>query len=425
VNSPPSEPIALPPTKGLLSVGRPFGIEIGLHLSWVVIAILLLLSLAGRLAESHPDWSADVVWLTASVIAVVFLVAIVFHEVAHAIVARLQGQRVRKVALVAMGGAAEIEGDASDAVAEIWMSLVGPLVNLLSGGACLLAAKGWGWAPFAEPATPLLTVLVWTGYMNVALGLFSLVPAFPMDGGLVLRALLWRIDNDALRATRRTARVGEIVALGFIGLGVCWFFFGAAFEGLWVAVVGWFLWSTAAASHRAAALAERLRGVTVGDVMRRDSFAVDARTNLEDLAGQCFVLSGGPCFVVWEGGSFAGVVTLDDMTEVPRRRWPYTTVDEVMQPPGRLLTVAPSALASDSLDMMGRHGLAQLPVLEGGRLLGVVSRGRILRLLRDRPGALEAGWRPGDVPPVVPPRLRDRSFGCTEETRRGAERPSR
>src|SRR5262249_28335745 len=235
-----------------------------------------------------------------------------------------------------------------------------------------------------EPTTPALTVLVWTGYTNASLALFSLVPAFPMDGALVLRALLWRLGGDVLAATRRTARVGQAAALGFVVIGTVGVLHGLAVEGLWLAVAGWFLWSTASVNHRRAALAERLDGVTVGDVMRRESFAVDARTNLEDLAEHYLLPGGGDCFVVWEGGSLAGRVGVEDVAEVPRRLWPYTTADEVMQPLAHLQSISPAAAASESLEIMGRHGVAELPVLEGGRLLGVVSRGRILRLLRER-----------------------------------------
>jgi CBS domain-containing protein len=159
-------------------------------------------------------------------------------------------------------------------------------------------------------------------------------------------------------------------------------------------------------NHRRAALAERLHGVTVGDVMRRESFAVDARTNLEELAGQYLLPGGGDCFVVWEGGSLAGRVGVEDVAEVPRRRWPYTTADEVMQPVARMQSISAAAAASESLEIMGRHGIAELPVLEGGRLLGVVSRGRILRLLRERPPMLRpAAVSAGAAGFAAPPRL--------------------
>src|SRR5262249_28584226 len=305
----------------LLTVGRPFGISIGLHSGWFVVALLLFLSMMDRLSESRPGWGGVVAATTCALAALLFLLGVLWHEVAHAAVARLRRIEVRSVALYAVGGSAEISGRAGDAAGEFWMGLAGPLASLVVGGLCLGAAHAEGWALWTEPATPALTVLVWTGYTNASLALFSFVPAFPMDGALVLRALLGRMGGAVVAATRRTARGGQAAALGFVVIGTAGFLRGLALEGLWLAVAGWFLWSTASVNHRRAALAERLHGVTVGDVMRREAFAVDARTNLEGLAEQDLLPRGGDCFVVWEGGALAGRVGGEDRAEGrPRRR---------------------------------------------------------------------------------------------------------
>jgi Zn-dependent protease/CBS domain-containing protein len=370
--------------RGHLRIGRPFGVELSLHFSWFVIATLILLSLAQRFREMHADWSSAAVWATAGVTAILFFVALVLHEMSHALVARSRGLPVRSITLFALGGVAQIGKEAENASTEFWMGIAGPLASALIGGLCLGAAQALGWAPLVEPETPMLAALVWLGYINLSLAIFNLIPAFPMDGGRILRAALWWATGDILRATRWSARGGQVVAMLFISLGLFRFFVHGGVEGLWIAFIGWFLLSAAGASYGQLELKEKLRGVTVGDVMRRDCVVVDGRTNLQDFVEKYMLPTGGRCSVVTDSGEVAGLVTLDEVRAVPRSRWRYTTVDDVMQPLDRLKAVAPGAPLSESMEIMGKDDVQQVPVLEHGRLLGVVSRGTVLQFLRTR-----------------------------------------
>lgn len=370
--------------KGDIRLGRLFGVQIALHLSWFVIALLLMFSLTQRFRELHVGWSAAAVWTTASATALLFFVTLVLHELSHALVARSRGLPVRSITLFALGGVAEIEKEAGDPGTEFWMGIAGPLVSLAIGLGCLSAAHGLGWVVLTEPATPALAALVWLGYINVSLALFNMIPAFPMDGGRILRALLWRLGGDVARATRAAARVGQIVAVGFILLGLSQFLTGAGFAGLWIGFIGWFLLSAAGSSYGQADLKEMLRGIRVGEVMRRDYLLVDGHINLEDFALKFLMRMGSRCFMVARKGCVVGLITLRDVKAVPRARWRYTTVDDAMQPLERVRSVSPSAPLDESLEIMGRDDVHQLPVLERGRLLGVISRGAILQLLKDR-----------------------------------------
>lgn len=370
--------------KSDIRIGRLFGVQIALHLSWFVIALLLMFSLSQRFREFHLGWSAATVWTTASATALLFFVTLVLHELSHALVARSRGLPVRSITLFALGGVAEIEKEAGDPGTEFWMGIAGPLVSLAIGLGCLSAAHGLGWVLLTEPATPALAALVWLGYINVSLALFNLIPAFPMDGGRILRALLWRLGGDVARATRASARVGQIVAVGFILLGLSQFLTGAGFSGLWIGFIGWFLLSAAGSSYGQADLKEMLRGIRVGEVMRRDYLLVDGHINLEDFALKFLMRMGSRCFMVTRKGLVAGLITLRDVKAVPRARWRYTTVDDAMQPLERVSSVSPQAPLNESLEIMGRDDVHQLPVLERGRLLGVISRGAIQQLLKDR-----------------------------------------
>jgi Zn-dependent protease len=275
-----------------IKLGRVLGVEIGLHYSWLIIALLITLSLAGHFQVANPAWGRGVIWATAIVTGLLFFAAIVAHELSHAAVARARGLPVRSITLFALGGVAQIEREAADAKTEFWMGIVGPITSAVIGVVFLGIAAALGWTAMSTPDTPLLAMLVWLGYINISLALFNMVPGFPLDGGRVLRALVWWRTGDAARATRIAAQVGQLVAMAFIATGVLRFFAGAGLGGLWIAFIGWFLLDAARASHAQVGIAQALRGVRVGDVMERDCPSVDGLSNLQTLADEYLLRAG-------------------------------------------------------------------------------------------------------------------------------------
>jgi predicted transcriptional regulator len=227
-------------------------------------------------------------------------------------------------------------------------------------------------------------MLVWLGYINISLAIFNMIPGFPLDGGRVLRAIIWWITGQADRSTRIAAQIGQLVAFGFIALGLIRFFGGAGFGGLWIAFIGWFLLTAARASHAQVGIAESLRGLRVRDVMESDCPAVDGRSNLQTLVDDYLLRTGRRCLVVIENGRVAGLITPHEIKQVDRARWPYTTVDSVMRPLEQLRTVAPDSPVAEALEAMGREDVNQLPVVSDGRLEGIISRGHVLQLLQTR-----------------------------------------
>ena len=250
-----------------IKLGRIFGVEIGLHYSWIVIALLIVFSLAGHFRETNAQWGDGVVLGTAVITGILFFVGILVHELAHAVVAKSRGLPVKSITLFALGGVAQIEKDASDAKTEFWIAIVGPITSFAIGAGFLALSLAFGWSPTENPNTPVLAMMVWLGYINIALGVFNLIPGFPLDGGRVLRAIVWWVTKDAVRSTRIAARVGQAVALFFIVTGVYRLFGGAGFAGLWMAIIGWFLLDAAGASYTQVVVNERLRGLKVGDIM--------------------------------------------------------------------------------------------------------------------------------------------------------------
>jgi Zn-dependent protease/predicted transcriptional regulator len=367
-----------------IKLGRIFGVEIGLHYSWIVIALLIVFSLAGHFRETNSQWGDGVVLITAVATGVLFFAAIIAHELAHSVVAKSRGVPVRSITLFALGGVAQIEKEAADAKTEFLIAIVGPITSFAIGAVLIAFSLAAGWAPMETAKTPVLAMMVWLGYINIVLGLFNLIPGFPLDGGRVLRAIIWRVTRDAVRSTRIAARVGQTVALFFIIRGIYLLFNGAGFAGLWIAIIGWFLLEAAGATYAQVEVDERLRGVRVGDIMARDCPTVEGRINLQTFVEEFLLRTGRRCFIVVENGRIAGIITAHEIKEVEPSLRLYKTVSDAMRPIDQLRTVTIDTPVKEVLETMGREDLNQLPVVSDGRLEGVISRGQVLRYLQTR-----------------------------------------
>lgn len=364
-----------------VKLGRLFGVRIGLHYTWFLIALLIIFSLAAHWQTIHLSWGQGVVWAMAIITGLLFFASLIAHELAHALVARSRGLPVHSITLFALGGVAHLEREAPDASTEFWMGIAGPLMSALIGGVCLGLAWTLSWAPWATPDTPLLAMLVWLGYINIVLALFNMIPGFPMDGGRVLRAIIWWATGNAGRATRIATLAGQGIAFVFIVWGLLRFFGGAGFGGLWMAFIGWFLLSAARSSYAETALRENLRGVRVGDVMARDCALVDRQSTLQTFVEDELLRTGRRCFLVAENGSVAGLITPHEVKAVGRDRWASTSVAEAMRPIDQLRTVTPDTSMGEALEMIGSDDVNQLPVLANGQVVGMISRDQILRYL--------------------------------------------
>ena len=367
-----------------IKLGRLFGVEIGLHYSWFLIAALITFSLAQQFQVANPAWSGALRWGLALVTAVLFFASIVVHELSHALVAKARGLPVHSITLFALGGVAQMERDVADAKTEFWMGIIGPITSFVIGVVCLVLALVLGWTPPRMPPTPVPAMLMWLGVINIGLALFNMVPGFPLDGGRVLRGLIWWITGNAKRATTIATRVGQVIAFLMILYGVMQFFSGSGFNGLWLAFIGWFLLSASRESYAQMVITEGLRGLRVGDVMSRDYPAVDAYSNLQTFAEEHVMRTGRRFFVVSLNGRPEGIITPAEIAAVPRARWPYTTVADVMQPLDRVRSVRADTPVTDALELMGSHDLNQLPVITDGSVVGVISRAHVLQLLQTR-----------------------------------------
>jgi len=227
-------------------------------------------------------------------------------------------------------------------------------------------------------------MLMWLGYINIALAIFNMIPGFPLDGGRVLRGIIWWITGNAKRATRIAARVGQVIAFAMIIYGVMQFFAGTGFSGLWLAFIGWFLLSASRESYAQMVLTDGLQGLRVADVMSSEYPTADAYANLQTFADESLVRTGRRFFIVILNGQPVGIITPNEVAGIARARWPYTTVADVMRPLDQTRTVEPSTPITEALEVMAGQDLNQLPVVSNGKLAGLISRGHILQLLQTR-----------------------------------------
>jgi Zn-dependent protease/predicted transcriptional regulator len=379
-----------------IRLGRIFGIDLVLDPSWILIFAFMTWSLAATFARAHPSWS---MWTPVAVgvaAVVLFFASVVLHELAHSVVAIASGLKVRSITLFFFGGVSTIEDEPRRPLDELLMALAGPIVSIgLGFWLTLLARLTMGKAAYEDPAQALAdlgaipSLLAWLGPINMMVGVFNLVPAFPLDGGRVLRAGLWAATGDVRRATSWAAAAGHAFAWLFIVAGIAIAFgldlpfFGTGFgSGLWLVLIGWFLHSAASRSEERLAIEGALAGLTAARVMRKTVPAVAPEITVAELVPDWFMASDERAFpVVKEDGMLLGLVSLSDVRAVPRERWPDVRVREIMIPPERLATVGPNVPAFHVLELMTRRDVAQVPVVDQGRFLGMVERRDLARWL--------------------------------------------
>jgi Zn-dependent protease/CBS domain-containing protein len=371
-----------------IKLGKISGIEIGLHYSWFVIAALIAFSLGQHFRQINQSWSASEIWITAIVTAGLFFVTLLLHELAHSLVAQKRGLKVTDITLFALGGVSQIQDDATDAKTEFWVAIAGPIASVVIGLGCLGIALGFGWRRSADPQNVVTAVLVWLGYINISLAVFNLIPAFPLDGGRVLRSIVWAITKNQVRSTRIAARIGEVVALLFVVDGIWKYFSGGGLGGLWIAFIGWFLLDAAKASYsQVKKTGLVVRDMRVSQLMSRGCVAVDRGMSLEDFVDTYLLKTSQPCFAVKDRGRIVGLITRSDVGAIPRDLWSKTTVRAAMHQLQEMHTVTPNTSVLDAMKLVLRSNVNQLPVIANGVLEGILFRSQIVGLLRSSFGS--------------------------------------
>ncbi|QDU66347.1 site-2 protease family protein [Engelhardtia mirabilis] len=364
-----------------IPLGRLFGIEIGLDWSWLFIFLLITFSLAQGFAHGE-SWSPAQAWSAGLLASLLFFASILLHELGHSVTSQALGLPVRSITLFIFGGLARLSGEPERPRDEFLIAAAGPAVSVLLGLGFLGAAALLGGD--AGAAGVLGVVFGWLGTTNLVLAAFNLVPGFPLDGGRLLRAAVWRVTGDFDRATLAASAVGSLFAYLLIGGGiVIALFFGALFNGLWLAFIGWFLLSAAQGSARSVLMERELGGVSVANAMEPVEPAVDGDASLDEALEDVVLSQGRRAFFVAERGQVEGLVTLHQIKEVPRAQRAAARVRDVMLGLSDLVTVSEDASVWDALKLLGEAGVNQVPVVRGGQVVGLLTRGRILAILEN------------------------------------------
>jgi Zn-dependent protease/CBS domain-containing protein len=362
-----------------LKIGRIFGIPIELHISWFLIFGLLTWSLASSYFPiEYPGLSRTAYWLFGLFTSMLFFGSVLAHELGHSFIALRNQVPVKRINLFIFGGVAQIEREPKSAGAEFRIAIAGPLVSLglaaLFGGFLLIDR----FIPYlASPSSYLFRI-------NLILVLFNMIPGFPLDGGRIFRAFIWKISGSYYKSTQIASFVGQLIGYGFIGLGVFFLFTGQSSNGVWMAFIGWFLQGAAASGFRQAKLQQSLASTKVSQIMQRDFQRVPSLTPISRLVEEHFIPYGVDAVLIDDTEQQQGIVTIREIASIPKRLWRYTTADRAMIPLNRLNQIHPDADLFSAMNRMDSAGQKQIAVVDSGQFIGLLSRDGILRYLRAR-----------------------------------------
>jgi Zn-dependent protease/CBS domain-containing protein len=359
-----------------IPLGRIMGILIDVDYSWFLIFALLTWALAvGYFPATYKGWSTGEYWFLGAVASILLFVCVLLHELGHSSVALRYKIPVREITLFIFGGVSQITAEPPSAGAEFLIAVAGPAVSFA------LAAVFWGLQFVVAGIPPLLAVVRYMFLLNLILGVFNLIPGFPLDGGRVFRAIVWGVNHNFRRATMIAAVSGRFFGFLFIFLGAWWALSGQLINGLWIAFIGWFLESAAGSQAQQQVVKDLLAGHTVSEVMTRDYARIPGDVTLQELVEKHILGGGRRAFVVTHGDAPAGLVTLANFRKVDRSAWPTTTANEVMIPREKLDSVGPQEELWAAAEKMGRDGVNQLPVMQDGRMVGMLSRDDVVHYL--------------------------------------------
>jgi len=367
-------------------LGKIFGINIEINHTWLIIFALVLYSLAtGILPERHPEVARSQLWLAGLVTTLLFFASLLLHELAHSVMAGRLGMKVRRITLFIFGGVAQMSHEPRSARSEFLMAIVGPLMSLFLGGAFYLL-----WTALRSVDAPAVwtSACYWLAWINALLATFNMLPAYPLDGGRVLRSILWAVWKSLERATRVAAGIGQAFGYGMIALGVLQLVAGLVANGLWLLALGWLLTSMAGASYQRVQIQRLLGDVYVHDLMSAPVATIPAGASLDQAAHQYFLPARFTAFGVDDWGQVVGLVRMDDLQGVPRERWPTTTVREVAWPlEPEKMTIAADKEAVEAMMQMAENELGRLLVTDyAGNIVGIISQSDIMRLIRVKGG---------------------------------------
>ncbi|HUA85352.1 MAG TPA: site-2 protease family protein [Bryobacteraceae bacterium] len=364
---------------GRITLFKLMGFEVRVDASWIILAFLITWTLAvGYFPYQDRGLpQADYWWMGVAAALGLFL-SIVVHEFAHSVVARHRGLPMEGITLFIFGGVAEMSGEPPNAQTEFLMAAAGPLTSILIG---FIFYGIYRAAPATWPR-PVVGVIHYLGWLNWVLAVFNSIPAFPLDGGRVLRSAIWNSTKDLTRATRISAKIGEAFGIVLIALGIVQLFFGNFVSAVWWFILGLFLKNAAQQSYQQLVLRSALAGQPISRFMRTDPVTVPPNISIDDLINDYIYRYHFKMFpVVSEAHQLNGCISTNDVKSVPREEWRQHSVQEMMRPCSIDNTISPDADAVAALTKMSKTGLSRLLVVDHGRLVAILALKDLLDFL--------------------------------------------
>lgn len=367
--------------KNGIPIGKILGIDVRLHTSWFFIMILVTWTLTSLyFPATYPAWSMPMSIGAGLLTSFLYFSSVLVHEMCHSLVAVREGIEIKSITLFFLGGVSEMTGEPKTARDEFRMAAAGPFSSLVLGGIFLgisFALRGSS----ALAAQFITGVSFYLGYINVFLGVFNLIPGFPLDGGRIFRSIIWGWTKDLQRATKIASGIGRTFGYLFIFGGMFLIFSGDVFNGVWLAFIGWFLNGAAMGSYSQMRIQDILKGHTASEIMTQDCTAVPPDMSIEHFVNEIMLSSGRRCYpVVWNDQT-EGLITLADVKSVDRDAWSTTPVRQAMTPLDRMKTVSPEEDLSTVLKYLAEHDVNQVPVVKDHVIVGMIARDSIISFI--------------------------------------------
>lgn len=377
-------------------IGKMFGISIHVDWSWLIIFGLVSWSLSATFGQIHSGWSVEMRWGMAMLASFLFFASVLAHELAHSLAALARGVPVQNITLFMFGGVSNIQREPETPAEELVITIVGPLTSLFLGAVFLVIGAGGSAVNgiTINPTSllgrlqPLNTILAWLGSINIMVGFFNLIPAFPLDGGRIVRALIWAVSGDMRSSTRAAALLGQAIGWAMIFSGMFMVFgirfpaFGTGiFNGTWMIFIGWFLHNAASAGYKHTELQDVLVDIPVRNVMQTQIPVVSSEVSVNEL-NQQLGSSDSPAMLVTEGPDVVGMVAMHDVQKSSRELSGSVPVSHIMTPVKELEYVTPDQGVAEAYDHLQRRELRQIPVMANNQVVGLLRRKDVVRWLQ-------------------------------------------
>ncbi len=376
------------------------GIPVRIHYTLWIIFVLIAWSLAyGYMPHQYPGLSTVTYWTIGIASAIILFASVLVHELSHSYVAKKNGLPIARITLFFFGGVSEMSEEPRDAGLEVRMAAAGPLMSFLIAG---VLGGFYYLTTFAQLPIAVTATLGYGALINAVLGAFNLVPAFPLDGGRVFRGSLWKHSKNLVSATKTATRVSEGLSFAMMLGGFVAIIFGDLVDGIWIVVLGWFIKSGAETSLRQTLVGETLTGVTVGNIMTRQVLSVPPDITVQQLITDYFLVHPHGGYPVMKDGQLLGLVTLQSARSIAKELRATEQVAQAMIPIDRAPTVSPTVSALDALQKMARERIGIMLVTEANNLLGIVTRGDLMKTIQTRQELeLHPHWQPTSAMPTL------------------------